>query len=167
MHKLPQSTHPLAAELMGVLIPIIKDSQTAVAAAMAGFDLTFSQMRMLWVLDHHGSDLAVSELAETVALSLPAAGRAVDAMVRQGLLSRREDDIDRRIKRIGLTASGRDVLDQISRARGQSADRFVEALTDDERTALAGALATLGTLTRKHFVVPVGTPSCIPEKKSP
>lgn len=167
MHKLPESTHPLAAELMGVLVPIIKDSQTAVAAAMAGFDLTFSQMRMLWVLDHGGSDLAVSELAETVSLSLPAAGRAVDAMVRQGLLSRREDDADRRIKRIGLTMSGRDVLEQISRARGQSADRFVEALTDEERTALAGALATLGTLTRKHFAVPFGPSYCYPEKKSP
>ncbi|MET0618030.1 MAG: MarR family transcriptional regulator [Luteibacter sp.] len=167
MHKLPESTHPLAAELMGILVPIIKDSQTTVAAAMAGFDLTFSQMRMLWVLDHDGSDLAVSELAETVSLSLPAAGRAVDSMVRQGLLSRREDGVDRRIKRIGLTASGRDVLEQISRARGKSADRFIEALTDDERTALAGALATLGALTRKHFAVPAGNPSCYPEKKSP
>ncbi|MET0937231.1 MAG: MarR family transcriptional regulator [Luteibacter sp.] len=164
MHKLPDGTHPLAAELMGVLMPILKDSQTGVARAMAGFDLTFAQIRMLWILDSAGSDLAVNELAETVSLSLPAAGRAVDQMVRLGLLSRREDEADRRIKRIGLAEPGRQALEQISRARGQSADRFVEALTDDERKALAGALATLGSLTRKHFAAPTGAHGCSPEK---
>jgi len=149
---------------MGVLMPLIKDSQAGVAAVMAGFDLTFSQLRMLWILDHAGTDLAVNELAESVSLSLPAAGRAVDGMVRLGLLTRREDDVDRRIKRIGLADPGREALEKIGRARGQSADRFVEGLTDEERTALAGALATLGALTRKHFAAPIGTPNCSPEK---
>jgi DNA-binding MarR family transcriptional regulator len=164
MHKLPPDTHPLAAELMGVLMPIIKDSQAGVAAVMAGFDLTFSQLRMLWILDNSGSDLAVNELAETVSLSLPAAGRAVDGMVRLGLLTRREDDADRRVKRIGLAQPGREALEKIGRARGQSADRFVQALSDEERTALAGALTTLGALTRKHFAMPPGSPYCSPEK---
>jgi DNA-binding MarR family transcriptional regulator len=149
---------------MGVLMPIIKDSQAGVAAVMAGFDLTFSQLRMLWILDNSGSDLAVNELAETVSLSLPAAGRAVDGMVRLGLLTRREDDADRRIKRIGLAQPGREALEKIGRARGQSADRFVQALSDEERTALAGALATLGALTRKHFSTPPGSSYCSPEK---
>jgi DNA-binding MarR family transcriptional regulator len=165
MHKLPPSTHPLAAELMGVLMPLIKDSQAGVFGVMAGFDLTFSQLRMLWILDHAGSDLAVNELAEKVSLSLPAAGRAVDGMVRVGLLTRREDGVDRRIKRIGLAEPGREALEKIGRARGQSADRFVQALTDEERTALAGALDTLGVLTRKHFAVPAGT-HCSPPEKS-
>lgn len=164
MHKLPPGTHPLAAELMGVLMPLIKDSQAGVAAVMAGFDLTFSQLRMLWILDHSGADLAVNELAEQVSLSLPAAGRAVDGMVRVGLLTRREDDVDRRIKRIGLAEPGREALEKIGRARGQSADRFVQALTEKERTALAGALATLGTLTRKHFAAPSGTHCSLAEK---
>jgi DNA-binding MarR family transcriptional regulator len=161
---MPAGTHPLAIELMAAFLPLIKDGQTRVAAAMAGFDLTFSQLRMLWVLDSAGADLAVSDLAEKVSLSLPAAGRAVDGMVRLGLLSRREDEVDRRIKRIGLAEPGRQALEQIGRARGQSADRFIAALTDEERAALAGALATLGALTRKHFAVPTGSPSCIPEK---
>ncbi len=164
MHKLPPGTHPLATELMGVLMPIIKDSQAGVAAVMAGFDLTFSQLRMLWILDNSGSDLAVNELAETVSLSLPAAGRAVDGMVRLGLLTRREDEADRRIKRIGLAEPGREALEKIGRARGRSADRFVEALTDAERATLAEALAALGVLTRKHFAGPTGTFSCSPEK---
>lgn len=145
-------------------MPIIKDSQAGVAAVMAGFDLTFSQLRMLWILDNSGSDLAVNELAETVSLSLPAAGRAVDGMVRLGLLTRREDDADRRIKRIGLAQPGREALEKIGRARGRSADRFVQALSDEERTALAGALATLGALTRKHFSTPPGSSYCSPEK---
>ncbi|HVI53738.1 MAG TPA: MarR family transcriptional regulator [Luteibacter sp.] len=145
-------------------MPIIKDSQAGVAAVMAGFDLTFSQLRMLWILDNSGSDLAVTELAEMVSLSLPAAGRAVDGMVRVGLLTRREDEADRRIKRIGLAEPGRETLEKIGRARGRSAERFVEALTEEERADLAGALTTLGVLTRKHFAVPTGASYCSPEK---
>jgi len=164
MHKIPPAAHPLAAELVAVLMPILKNSQSGMATAMAGVDLTFSQMRMLFVLDNADADMAVNELAESVALSLPAAGRAVDGMVRQGLVTRREDEADRRVKRIALADSGRETLELVGRARVQSADRFVAALTAEDRDALAGALATLGELTRKHYGAPNGT-SCFPQEK--
>jgi len=142
---------PLAVDLLGAIVPLIKASQTEVMAATARFELTLSQLRMLFVLDHTQADLAVNELADKVSLSMAAAGRAVDAMVRSGLLSRREDDEDRRVKRIGLTTEGRRTIEQISAARRQATERFVLALTGDERAALTSAVATLGALTRAHF----------------
>jgi DNA-binding MarR family transcriptional regulator len=151
MIKLPPDMDPLAAALIGAIFPIIKDSQTGVVSAMAGVDITFSQFRMLFVLDSAGADLAVNELAERISLSLPAAGRAADGMVKAGLVSRREDDLDRRVKRIGLTAAGSDALEQIGRSRRQSAERFVKKLNHDERAALTDAVATLSGLTCKYF----------------
>ena len=151
MIKLPSDMDPLAAGLLGAIVPIIKDGQTSVVSAMAGFDLTFSQFRILFVLDSEGSDLAVNELAERISLSLPAAGRAVDSMVKMALVSRREDNTDRRVKRIALTAAGSEALEQIGNARRQATERFVKKLNDEERAALTTVVATLSGLTRKYF----------------
>jgi DNA-binding MarR family transcriptional regulator len=123
-----QSKDPLAADLIGAIGPLFKDSQSEVMAATAAFDLTFSQLRMLFVLDQAGTDLAINELADRVSLSMATAGRAADGMVRAGLLFRREDVADRRIKRIGLNPAGNRAIDQIVAACGLAAERFVSRL---------------------------------------
>jgi DNA-binding MarR family transcriptional regulator len=151
MLEFPPDMDPLAVALIIAIVPLIKDSQTEVMTVTAEFDLTMSQLRMLFVLDKARADLAVNEVADQVALSMAAAGRAVDGLVRGGLLSRREDPLDRRIKRIGLTDAGKRAIDQIGAARRHSVERFVDALNKTERAALAAAVATLGELTRKHF----------------
>jgi DNA-binding MarR family transcriptional regulator len=151
MLEFPPDMDPLAVALIMAIVPLIKDSQTEVMTVTAEFDLTMSQLRMLFVLDKARADLAVNEVADQVSLSMAAAGRAVDGLVRGGLLSRREDPIDRRIKRIGLTEAGKRAIDQIGAARRHSVERFVDALNKTERAALAAAVATLGELTRKHF----------------
>jgi DNA-binding MarR family transcriptional regulator len=151
MHEFPPDMDPLVVALIMAVFPLIKDSQTEVMAVTAEFDLTMSQLRMLFVLDKARADLAVNEVADQVSLSMAAAGRAVDGLVRGGLLSRREDPIDRRIKRIGLTDAGKRAIEQIGAARRHSVERFVDALNKTERAALTAAVATLGALTRKHF----------------
>jgi len=161
MHELPTDIDALATDLIGAIFPLFKDSQSEVMAATAEFDLTFSQLRMLFVLDRAGADLAVNELADRVSLSMAAAGRAADGMVRSGLLFRREDVEDRRVKRIGLTPAGSQAIEKIGAARRLAAQRFVSALNDLEREALASALATLGALTRAHIpnpCMPFSTP---------
>ena len=151
MHKMPPGTDPLAADLIGAIFPLFKDSQSEVMAATAEFELTFSQLRMLFVLDKAEADLAINELADRVSLSMAAAGRAADGMVRAGLLFRREDVEDRRIKRIGLSSKGSRAIEKIGAARRLAAERFVSTLDSTERAALASAVATLGALTRAHF----------------
>jgi DNA-binding MarR family transcriptional regulator len=161
MLEFPLDMDPLVAALIMAIFPLLKDSQTEVMTATAEFDLTLSQLRMLFVLDKARTDLAVNELADQVSLSMAAAGRAVDGLFRTGLLSRREDPLDRRIKRIGLTDAGKRAIEQIGAARRHSVERFVDALNETERAALTAAVATLGALTRKHFpaMFPGSTPS--------
>ncbi len=135
-------------------MPLMKGSQAEVMAATTQFNLTLTQLRMMFVLEKAGQDLAVNELAESVALSVAAAGRAVDAMVRVGLLSRREDEIDRRIKRIALTAAGHRAIVKIGLARSRAVATFVNKLDAQERAALDAAVATLGALTSAHIPLP-------------
>jgi len=146
----------LAHRLIAAIMPLMKGSQAEVMSATAEFELTMTQLRMLFVLEHAGRDMAVNELAEQVGLSMAATGRAVDIVVRTGLLSRREDESDRRIKRIGLTESGRAAIVQIGQARRRAVEAFVAKLDADERAALDAAVATLGALTSLHLPLPSG-----------
>jgi DNA-binding MarR family transcriptional regulator len=154
----------LAHRLIAAIMPLMKGSQAEVMAATAEFDLTLTQLRMMFVLERAGQDLAVNQLAESVALSVAAAGRAVDAMVRVGLLSRREDDIDRRIKRIALTTAGHKAIARIGLARSRAVASFVGKLDAKECAALDAAVVTLGALTSAHMPLPGCAPAASPSE---
>ena len=132
---------------MSAILPLIKGSQAEIMAVTADLDLTLSQGRILLELERAGETLALNNLASRISLSIAATGRAVDALYRSGLLTRREDDVDRRIKRIGPTARGHEIIAEITQIRQQSVERFVAGLSEDERAALEQAVATLATLT--------------------
>jgi DNA-binding MarR family transcriptional regulator len=150
MHGDPNLPQTLAARLLEAFLPLIKGSQAEVMAVTAELDLSLSQLRILFELERTGKDLAVNDLAERISLSMAAAGRAIDALFRSGLLSRREDENDRRIKRIGLTDRGRSIIAEIMRLRHQTAERFVNALNAEERADLEKAVATVAALIAAH-----------------
>jgi DNA-binding MarR family transcriptional regulator len=106
----------------------------------AGLDLSFSQLCTLFIVDDSEHALAVHELAERLGLSVAAAGRAVDALVREGLVDRREDDHDRRIKRVSLSEPGKALLWKLTEAHQEALRAFAELLTDTERDNLFHAL---------------------------
>jgi DNA-binding MarR family transcriptional regulator len=64
-------------------------------------------------------------------------------MTRSGLVSRRDDEQDRRVKRLALTDTGRAAVTRITEARNAGLARVVDQLDDDQRAALSAALAPL------------------------
>jgi DNA-binding MarR family transcriptional regulator len=76
-------------------------------------------------------------------VSLPAASRTVDDLVRRGFATRAEDAEDRRMKRVEITAPGRAVIRRLNAARLTGLEQFIETLNDAERQALSGALERL------------------------
>lgn len=145
------SDDPLATRFFSVLIRMVKGSQHQAMAITAEYDLTLSQLRLLYVLDTAGEPRAVSALGEAVGLSPAATGRAIDALHKNGMVSRTEDPEDRRIKRIALSDEGHEAIERITRARFAAISDFVGALSNDERTALEGAIDTLAELSADHF----------------
>ena len=100
--------------------------------------------RFLGSLSHASErPLSVKEAAELVSLSLPAASRAVDDLVRRGFAERHEDLADRRMKRVSITDPGLAAIRQINAARLSSLEEFAHTLTAPERTKLVAALARL------------------------
>jgi DNA-binding MarR family transcriptional regulator len=137
------STEQLTGELLGFAAWVTKSAQPDVLDVVAGLDLSLSQLRALHVLDAAAQPLALHELADHVGLSVGATGRAVDSLVRTGLVSRREDEADRRVKRIAISDAGRETIMRIVSARRNAVRAVVESMADDERDALSRALAPL------------------------
>jgi DNA-binding MarR family transcriptional regulator len=140
-----QTTAPtlegLTTDLFGFLNWLFKSADSEVFRVASELDLSLSQLRALHILDHADHELALTELAAHVGLSIAATGRAVDVLCRHDLVTRREDAVDRRIKRLALTAAGRDKISRLKAARLDGLRQFVASLTVEERERFHRALA--------------------------
>ena len=106
--------------------------------------LTFSQVKVLVDLDSSDEDArTVTALSDELGISPASASRAADALVRKKLATRVEDPDDRRVRRLALTARGRDLADRIISARLAGLEEFTGSLTADERRKLESALDAL------------------------
>lgn len=104
-------------------------------------DLSLTQLKAMHVLAAADEPLSLNGLAERLGgLSLPTMSRAIEALVRRGFVSRTEDEADRRVKRIDLTARGRKTLDRLIAIRVGEFSAVLDTLSEDERERLAGAL---------------------------
>lgn len=139
----PSSGTDLAPDLYALIVFLHKTCNADLFKAMGVLELTFTQIKLLHQLEGAERELTLKEAAERVPLSLAAASRTVDDLVRRGMIGRHEDSEDRRMKRVGLTAEGRSVMRRINAARLNGLEQFTTTLTEDERRALAGALTKL------------------------
>lgn len=106
--------------------------------------LTFSQMKVLVELQAADEDLGtVTALAEELGISAASASRAADGLVRKKLATRVEDPDDRRVRRLALTAKGRELADRIISARLAGLEDFADSLSVEERQKLEAALDAL------------------------
>ncbi len=137
------SAQDLASELLALWHHLMKGQSRTMFALLDELDLSMTHIKTLQVLSDCGCELSIKEVSEELGLSLPGGSRTVDALLRRGYLERREDDQDRRMKRIGVTDSGRDVARRIIEARLEGLEQFTSSLTPEQRTRLMAALTDL------------------------
>lgn len=133
----------LAADLYAFVTHLHKHCNSDLLEAVGALDLTLTQVKLLHYLDDATDELTLKQGAELVRISLPAASRMVDDLVRRGFVWRREDIDDRRMKRVRITDAGRSVIGRLNAARLTGLEQFVEGLNPSERRALDHALAKL------------------------
>jgi DNA-binding MarR family transcriptional regulator len=136
-------TSPLANDLYAVIVHLHKNCNSDLFEAVGALELTLTQIKLLHHLDDAESPLPLKRAAELVLVSLPAASRTVDDLVRRGFVARAEDADDRRMKRISITDAGRSVIRRLNAARLNGLQQFIDDMTETERDALAGALEQL------------------------
>ena len=130
----------LARQLAGFIRYAWSGSDQEFTREVAEQDMSFSQLKTLVLLAEHAETLSVKDVAERLGISLPAASRAVDQLVRRGLAERAEDPIDRRVKRVRTTRKGDRLVERLIAARMRSFERLLETFTATERRKLGDAL---------------------------
>ena len=103
-------------------------------------ELTFSQMRLLFLLAKHGPS-PMSRVAEWLGVALPTASGTVERVERHGLVTRQHRLDDRRVVECGLTDDGRRLIDEMSGTRLQMMRQFLGVLNEDEMADMARLIA--------------------------
>lgn len=139
----PDSTTTLASDLYALIAFVHRHCNSDLLEAVGALDLSLTQIKLLHYLEDAPSRLTLKEAAELVHVSLPAASRLVDDLVRRGFVERHEDVDDRRMKRVGLTEHGRWAIHRVNAARLSGLEDFVSTLSPRERKLVAAALDEL------------------------
>lgn len=85
----------------------------------------------------------VSDLAEVFGVSVPSMSRAVDGLVKSGLATRVEDPEDRRVRRVRITAAGKDLVETLVAVRQSGIESFAATLNATQRRRLDAAVDSL------------------------
>lgn len=103
--------------------------------------LTMSQAHALMYIFHAG-ECPIAEIGTLTDASIAAASQMAERLVQQGLVERKEDPSNRRIKKLRLSDKGRQLITD-----SFSSNRFLQAtlssLTPEERNAVHTAFTLL------------------------
>src|SRR3954467_14656778 len=101
-HTSPMSGVELPERLVGLFGAIGKRANLQAAGVLEFGDLSLSQVKMLHLL-HAAGGQSVGDLATRLGISAATASRASDGLARAGLVERRDDPDDRRVRRVHVT----------------------------------------------------------------
>jgi DNA-binding MarR family transcriptional regulator len=131
----------------------------------AEFEITPQQYAVLSVLaDNDGVDQI--SMAGLAALNRTTAGEIVERMVSAGLLERRENPQDRRVKNIFLTKSGLELLNGVHDAVVRVQHRLLQPLSPAERETFIELLARIASENNELSRAPLRPASKRPRKSA-
>ena len=105
--------------------------------------VTIDQWGVLKILDESGGALTNAELAGRMLKDRPTVTRIVDILVRERLVTRVPDKLDRRRLRLHLTRAGRGKIAAMGPLVQRIRDDLGSGLAESDRQALIRALAGL------------------------
>ncbi|HTT81914.1 MAG TPA: MarR family transcriptional regulator [Rhizomicrobium sp.] len=116
--------------------------------------------RAQWVIlsrVHAKPGLSQNELAALLEVEPISVGRLVDRLEARGLLERRSDPADRRIRRLHLLPAAAPVLEEITKSRDVLVTELLEGVDPDIRSQVVDALLQMkNNLTSESAPVAVG-----------
>lgn len=127
---------------------IIRDFALGVTQTFGEVDYSFPQMVTLLFLDEEGEQ-TIKGMAEMLGRSLSATSRLLDQLVVRGMIQRREDEHDRRVKRVAITEQGRTFIRAIERRRADAQIAVMEYLSPAERAEVIRGMLLLAEATKR------------------
>lgn len=141
--KVPAQDRDLAIRFGAVMMHILGSGGGEFMRALDESGLTFVQMKAMLCVAGEEDPAPVKLIAERLDVSVASASRAVESLVKRGLVTRIEDASDRRVRRVSLTPPGRELAGRIFATRIAGLERFVTGLNAGERRKLEAAVEML------------------------
>lgn len=116
-------------------------------------NLTMRQLHVVMLLSCSPSTSG-RQLARQLDVSLGTVTGLVDRLVRLGLADRHEDPFDRRVRRIQLTASGRELVDRLDTAGPAQYQEIMERLDTETLRALERVTEKIREVVEDDFTLP-------------
>jgi DNA-binding MarR family transcriptional regulator len=135
-----------AARLGAVISHIFLLDRGEQLRVMEDSGLSIAQLKTLLALAGPGQThepRQITEVAERLGLSLPSMSRAVDGMVRKRLITRVEDEQDRRVRRIAISPKGEKLVAKLVSLRLAGLEKFASSLDASQLRKLDAALESL------------------------
>jgi DNA-binding MarR family transcriptional regulator len=120
----------------------LRDFVFNIVSTLGDFDYTLPHMATLLLLDEEG-ELTISQMAEKLGRSPSATSRLLDLLVVRGMVSRREDERDRRARRVTITEQGRQLIATLEQRRADAQIAVMEYLSLEEQTAVTRGMTLL------------------------
>ncbi len=99
--------------------------------------------RILILLSQNAEPLTMSELSSELDVPMSTATRIVDGLVRGGMAERVSDPNDRRVVRVGMSKSGRELYEAGMAYNKQRITRLLKNFTAEEQTQLLNLMNKL------------------------
>lgn len=133
--------------------PWLRVESTIMATARAvrqAYDLRFADLGMnlseASLLAYVGESGALTQtrLAERLGIGRAAMGSVIDSLEKRGLVERNPDPDDRRVWLVDLTASGKEMVEQVTERDVVLRKELRAGISRDDRQKLAEVLVALG-----------------------
>lgn len=137
----------------------MRDFVLGIMQTFEDFDYSLPQMAVLLLLDEEG-ELSIKRAAQLLGRSISATSRLLDQLVVRGMISRREDERDRRAKRVAITEQGRAFIMTLEQWRADLQIAVMEYLSAEEQAEVTRAmvlLAEAGQRRRMQYESPAST----------
>jgi len=127
---------------------IFRDFVVGIIHTFEDFDFSLPQLAALLLLEEEG-ELTIKRVAELLKRSVSATSRLLDQLVVRGLVSRQEDERDRRAKLVALTEPGRVFMEMVEQRRAEAQLAVMEYLSTEEQAEMARAMVLLAEAARR------------------
>jgi DNA-binding MarR family transcriptional regulator len=126
------------------LVLLMRTHRNVVAARLSELGLHVGQemlLARLWSSDGRSQ----VELARELGVEAPTVAKAVARLERAGLLTRRPDDVDRRVTRVWLSDAGRELQRPVNELWREVEDHMLAGLDDEELSTVRASVRAMAT----------------------
>ncbi len=138
----PSEHHRLIEEVRATGEMVAKFFAHEQLGPILGSTLTMQQLRLVALLATHGP-LGGHELARHLGVSMPTVSGNVDRLVERGMVERRTDPADRRVRLTALSPAGERFIAEHDAAGWRLGMEILETMDHDDLRALARGLGAM------------------------